>query len=237
MFFFKRKEIVVDCFTYIEPVYLNFPIDKAIKFYPDEFKKLRPTAQENTIKLCRGVNDLYTSGFILPAWDTFTLTMIDDGKFLADANAKNVNTGYHSRDQYGSIYPNSGHIKLYSPWLIKEKTGVKFLWMQPGWNRTDNSEKLNIVPAVVDFKYQYLSHISMFIKKGTTVKYNIGDPLVHVIPLSENNIKIKTHLLEQEVWTKEFYAFENFQRYDNHRNLKYPKFLETKKCPFGFGVK
>jgi hypothetical protein len=235
MFFFKRKEIVVDCFTYLEAAYLNFPIDKAIKFYPDEFKKLKTPENATSIKQCNGVTDLFKTGFILPAWDTFSINMINDGTFDLAVNAKNVRAGHHNRNQYGGVYLNSGHVKLYSPWMMKEKTGVNFLWMHCGWNRTDNAEKLDIVPAVIDFKYQFFTHISMFVQKGQTIKYNAGDALVHLIPLSDYKLKIKTHLMDENEWLRAEKVLDNFQGYDDHRNLKYPTVLDKKKCPFGFG--
>ena len=251
MFFFKRKEIVVDCFTFMEAVALNFPIDRAIKFYPKEFKNLPKLTEIKhnqdpdsklyikvpTIKSCTGITDLYSNGLVLPAWDSFSIEMLDDNKYSVYSKSSNVTGEWHHRGQYGEeIFPNSAHIKLLSPWMIKEKTGVKFVWMHPGWSNTSNTEVATIAPAIVDYKYQFNTHVSFFIRKGAIINYDIGDALAHIIPLSEDKIKIKIHVIEESKWHKERQAVEKFAHFNNHRKLKYPNFFEEqKKCPFGFG--
>jgi hypothetical protein len=250
MFWFKKKEIVVDCFTHMEAVALNFPIERAIKFYPKEFKSL-PREHEMkhnddpqsklkikvpTIKACTGIVDLFSNGLVIPSWDTFTIEMVDDSKYTLFSNSNNVYAEYHQRGQYGNIFPNSGHIKLVSPWALKEKTGVKFVWMHAGWNRTDIAEVATALPAIIDYKYQFNTHISYFIRKGSIINFNIGDPLIHIIPMSEDNVKVKIHVISPEEYNKHRIASEKFAHYDNHRKLKYPNFFEEpKKCPFGFG--
>jgi hypothetical protein len=250
MFFFKRKEIIVDCFTYLEAVALNFPIDRAIKFYPKEFKNLpreielkhnqdpqsKLSIKLPSIKSCTGITDLYSNGFIIPAWDSFSIEMLEDNKYTIYSKSNTVNGEWHSRGQYGNIYSNSAHIKLLSPWMLKEKTGVKFVWMPAGWSNTENAEIATIPPAVVDYKYQFNTHISMFIKKGGIVNYNIGDPIVHIMPISEYKVKVKTHVIDEATWHKERIAIEKFTHFPNHRKLNYPNFFEERKtCPFGFG--
>lgn len=39
MFWFKRKKIIVDCFTYRKSVFELYKIRKSIHFYPDVIKK------------------------------------------------------------------------------------------------------------------------------------------------------------------------------------------------------
>lgn len=250
IFWFKKKQIVVDCFTFMEGIALNFPIDKAIKFYPKEFKNLpknidlkynqdpesKLVIKVPTIKSCTGITDLYTRGFVIPAWDTFSIEMLGDSNYSLFSESNTVQTDYHNRSQYGQIYPNSGHIKLLSPWLLKEKTGVKFLWIHSGWTKTNNTELATIPPAVIDYKYQFNTHISFFIRNGCIINYDVGDPLVHMIPLTEDTVKLKIHVIEEDAWHKQRQATEKFAHLNNHRKLNYPNFLEqSKKCPFGFG--
>jgi hypothetical protein len=248
MFWFKRKEIVVDCFTFATTAALNFPIDRATKFYPSEFKSIpryndvkvsnhpesKLTVKSLTVKACNGILDLYSSGFIIPAWDEFHLEMLNNGDHVFHSRSNIFTTEKHPREQYGNeIYKGYSNLKITSPWLIKEKTGVKFSWNHPVWNRSDNVGNFTILPGIIDFKYQIQTNINTFMKNGTIVQYNAGDPLVHLIPLSDKKVKIKIHQLSYNKWESSRDESSKFALYDNHRKLKYPQFIkEIKRCPF-----
>ena len=250
MFFWNKPSVItVDCFTYLESVILNYPIASASKFYPESIKSVPAainakvtnnpnsnlTTDVETVRHCHGLNALYSSGIVLPAWDTFDVEMYGDNSFLINPPGS-IKGDYHPRWQYGnSLYGDSSHIKLISPWFIKEKTGVKFIWMHPTWNRSDTATDISILPAIVDYKKQNVTHINAFIKNGSIVSFKAGEPLVHMIPMSEKKIKINIHLVSHEEYKKNEETYYSHMRLKNHRNLIYPNlFKRKKKCPFGF---
>ena len=77
MFFFKKKNIVVDCFTTSVTAYKYHPIKKASEFLPEWWKKVpaynnvsspysnNMMVERTSIKKCTGFTSLYKNGFIL----------------------------------------------------------------------------------------------------------------------------------------------------------------------------
>jgi hypothetical protein len=249
MFWIKPSVINVDCFTFNDTAYTNFAPDIASKFYPKEFKKLdnsirlknnpninsKLMSEMNTIRLCNGVTDLYTNGFILPSWQDIILESTIDGNIFLDERTSNMLNKpaiqIHDRWQFGNdLYPAFNHVKLLSHWFFKEKTGVQFTWNMCDWDRSDIADKVRILSAVLDFKHQTATNVNMFIKKDSTISYNAGDPLVHLIPLSEKRVKIHKHLLSVEEYDRTTIMQGVKMSYNNHRKL-----TAEAKCPFGFG--
>jgi len=250
MFFFKRKQIVVDCFIKDLIVYNNFKIQRASKFIPKEWKDLPPHFSHKmnpdpnskmvqeiaTLKKCNAFRDLFANGFIIPLWADCQLEAHNDRFVFGGHNmfeANSTASGHH-RSQIGDFYLNYNHIKIESPWFLREKTGVKFSWNGCLWNNTHNLEHVQFLPGVLDFKYQNATHINLFIKRGVVIKYFANDPMVHLIPLSDSKIKLKHHLLSEDEYVKMHDAMDKSIRYHNPRDLRDGIFPE-KKCPFGFG--
>ena len=250
MFWFKKKEITVDCFTYNSTLIENFAIDQASKYYPKYFKDIPKfanvkaitdpnysdsvmTVKNATIKMCTGVTELFSNGFIIPAWHEFNIEVTPSGKVVIPSQFPEMNSyEQHPRIQYGdSIYKDYTHIKLVSPWLVSESTGVKFSWNRCDWHRTDNAENFHALSAIIDFKYQNATHVNVFVKNGSIARFDAGDPFVHLIPLSDQRVKIKHHLLTHDQWHQKRINYQLHNSYSNHRKLNYPK---QGKCPFGF---
>ena len=249
MFWFKKKEIVVDCFTYHHVVYDNFKIDTSSKFYPDELKKIpnkvevkvsdhpnsKLTEEFRTIKLCDGLRDLYTTGFMLPAWCDMKFEMFGDNQYnVADYNP-DFQFGFHPRELYGQdLFRGYSHIKLLSPWLIAEKTGVQFSWSPITWGGTHNLTNATVLSAVVNYRDTRGTDINVFIKNGSIVKYAAGEALVQMIPISDKKVKLRHHLISKDEWNGIRDYTSQRLRYKNWKKLKVPKMPSTSKCPFGF---
>ncbi len=246
MFWFKKKEIVVDCFTVNPTIYTCNPIAPANNFFPAEWKshpkfirtKYHSDNTSNlevdlpTIKKCIGFINLYNVGFMIPSWCDFGIEIREDGSYTYH-NAGDLRIDQHPRFQvWDTLYKDYGHAKIGSPWLLKEKTGVQFSWHQCDWHKTDVIDKFKIVSGVVDFKYQHQTNVNMFIKKGSSVNFNAGEPLAHLIPISDSNVKIKNHLIDGIEMSK--IDFRPTQYSNQYRKMK--NVIENKsKCPFGFG--
>jgi hypothetical protein len=251
MFFWhKRSTITLDCFTFLETIALNHPIAKSGKFYPKDLKDVpkfvttkvsndphsKLTENIETIKHCCGLHELYSNGIVIPAWDNFSIEMINEKRHVIHSTTNTIKSEHHPRFQYNNeIFKGYSHLKFISPWLIQEKSGVKFVWTDPTWNRSNSLKDMSILPAIINFKKQHASHINTFIKNGSTIKANLGDPLVHLIPMSEKKIKINIHVLSIDEWERKVKEIEYYVKLKNHQDLITPDFFKSKKkCPFGF---
>ena len=248
-FFFKKKKIVVDCFTADATVYnLWFP-EPAVNYFPDWWKTLDPYTEIvtkvglqkiGTIKKCNGFIDLYKTGFILPLWSELVIKTDNLGQIFHEFSDPTHTAETHPQTQYNTReFDKYIHLKLLSPWLFKEKTGVQFSWTEPIWNNISKLTEKHILPANVNYKYQHGTNVNiLFPRRDKQIRLNAGDPLVHILPLTEHEIEIKTHLVTGEElhklgWTSQPSSFTNKYRVNKKRIDELEK--RKGKCPFGFG--
>ena len=253
MFWFKKSKVVVDCFINSPVIYDLFKIDHAIKFVPEEWKQLQshidlkvntnPTSKLTmpipTAKRCIAITNQFSTGFVMPMWTDFGLEMFDEGKYAKHDPSNSLQMDNHQRIQYwDTLYKGFSHIKIYSPWLIREKSGVKFTWNQCDWTNTDKVPLFHILSGVVDFQAQHGSHINAFQRKGTIVQYKAGDPMVHIIPITEKDLELKCHLLDDDEYKKMYRSYgERLMHSGQHRAMLKVRRDEQSRCPFRiFGV-
>jgi len=252
MFFFKRKQIVLDAFTMSTAVYEYYPIEKSIKFLPEWWKSLpksysmlAPNGVEfdvSTMKRCSGFIDYYSSGIVLPLWTDVNLKVTEDSwlyqfSFDWSEGMENLKEKIQSHDskQFGNAFDGYLHLKLSTPWVFKESKGIKFHFSQPTWNNMDNIHRMHTLPGVVDFKYQHTTAVNFVVPNTPDVfKLEAGYPLVYLVPLSEEDIVVKNHHVSKEEYNKIFLrgAPTSFQKiYSKHKSISRAK---ESKCPFGF---
>jgi hypothetical protein len=246
MFWFKRKEIVVDCFITHPTIEKYYPIQNANNFFPDGWKKMPKSrsvkiyqekdpnsnieVELSTIKKCVGLLNLFSSGFIIPAWCDFGIEIDELGKHRYHSPFDLVIDQHPSWQVWDKFYDGYAHAKIGSPWILHEKSGVKFSWHQCDWHYTEKIDKFKILSGIIDYKYQHQTNVNMFIKKNTIIDFKAGQPLVHCIPLSEHEVKIKTHLVDiNEMLKIDFRPVQYMNQYNMIKKSK-----EKKKCPFGF---
>jgi hypothetical protein len=262
MFWFKRKKIIVDCFTYRQSVFDLYKIRKAIHFYPDYIKKMEPDVQIQdhatnvkvkipTIKKCYGINTLYKHGAIIPFWIDYVCspkTAVDGTSKLGVSdhwNLKLINS--HARSQYEGLLDNWIHLKFDGVWNIQEKTGVQFLWTAPFWNINNNVENYLVPPGITFYDWQCQTNLNMFVKRDAE-PFTIlaGTPMIHLIPLTDNEVEYKCHLVsEREHFSKNSIPLDFPQITNGLRNNRWKKDKaaadkmdadeKKSKCPFGFG--
>jgi hypothetical protein len=194
-FFFKRPTLVLDCFTYVPELETLFPIVPAEERLPPFWKKLSPTVNHfginrGTVRTCPGIGTLFKTGFILQNWHDYAISTEDNNFRWHPENMAEQ----HNSKQWGEYLKSYHHLKLISPWRIKEKTGVNFLFTNCFWH--DDEFKPTVVNGIVDYKYQYTTSVNMLVPKTMfpkTLTIPAGKELAHVIPLSESDVKIKMH--------------------------------------------
>lgn len=243
MFFFKRKKIVVDAFTYNAGCYDFSKPQKASKFFPEWWKSMPTSYQQVTDKAtiierdsfrhCSGFIEWYKQGFVVPMWCDLMLETFEDGSFNAEFSwADSPTVTSHPPQQYGYALNDLIHCKLVPPWMLKEKTGVKFACVEPTWNYLDRDITMNILPGVVDYQVNSSCNVNIFFPKADQkMFFKHGDPLYHIIPITENDIEIKHHLVSQE----EYNNINHWSGYPLKFRKGYPykkKLVEKNGCPF-----
>lgn len=244
MFWFRRKEIVVDCFTYHHSVYEYYKPEKASNFIPDGWKKLAKTVDLKlfndsnlrlsapTSKSCLGFTNLYKRGFILQNHVEVSLEATDAGGLNVSSSDKSV-TNIDQHDPYqvwDDFYKDYSHVKMTPPWSFVEKTGCNFLFTKCTWNDTDVSDKFLVLNGVVNYKIQHNAAVNFYVKKNSILTLNPGQPLAHIIPLSESKVKLKHHLISKEEYFNRFSFVPANNPYSEFERVK-----TKKECPFGFG--
>jgi len=249
--FNKKKKIVVDCFTHSILAHSAVPISVASNHIPDWWKDLPPykkvrtiedakkrtSGELNTMKGCYGFIELFKRGFIVPNW-TDIIFEIDKDKYLYQY-AYGDKPGQHHGSQYNSeshgVFKDFHHIKLNSPWLVREKTGIFFYQTGCSWHNDDNN--FLFLPGINNYNIHNSTNINLMLPikdKPYTVMLPFGRPLSHTIPLRDDlDIEYKTHLISQDEYDK-FYSLHHasFGRsYAIQRYMTLQKERE-KKCPF-----
>lgn len=247
MFWFKRNEIVVDCFTYHHSIFEYYKPLNASNFIPDGWKKLpkkfevksfpnfpnsKLVEEVATAKTCLGFINLYRTGFIIQNHCDIAIEVDTAGNINAAPSDRNTSSiVQHNPNQvWDGFFSNHAHIKLNIPWFVVEKTGVNFIYSKCTWNDTNMADNFHVVSGILDFKIQHNIAINFFMKRESVINFYAGQPLAHIIPLSEQKVTMKHHLISKEEYTNRF----NFVP----ANRLYKEFLriKTKKeCPFGFG--
>jgi hypothetical protein len=221
LFFFKRQSLTLDCFTYDSMIARTAPILPAIKFYPQWIRDLPgqrihekqiPGGQihhvpEGTMKGCPGVIDYFKTGFIAPLWVDASIIITVDGQYSYTSADSPFSLETHWPGQWDG-FNGYIHMKMIFPWHIEEKSGAKFLLQKPMW--TTNSDPIiinKIVSAggVIDFNSQHCLHLHTFVEIPQTKQefiWNVGMPLLHMIPLTDKKIKIRTHVIDETEWIK-----------------------------------
>lgn len=240
MFFFKRKEIVLDCFTTRPDVYTYFPIQPASKLIPDWWKKLPSNYTTNglnqnpTLKGCAGFIDYHSSAISIPLWTDFSVKTNESSKsaewLCAD---RNTTVQAHDLAQFGSYLNRNKfiHLKIVAPWLLSCKEEIKFVFSGNNWS-LDTPQDLVIPNGVTNFKYQNSVNINMllFFRGSQILKLNANSPLIHMFPMTEREVKIKINLVSEEEYSKISQLFATnffYKNYFRHKNLA----KVTKRCP------
>jgi hypothetical protein len=243
MFFFKRKKIVVDAFTYDVGYYEFGAPQKASRFFPNWWKGVPSTINEVTnggmvverdsIRNCVGFIEWYKRGFVIPLWSDLVLETFDDGSYsyqFAARQSPEITT--HSPSQYGYAINDVIHCKIEPPWRFQEKTGVYFACVEPKWNYLDRDITMDILPGTVEFQINVSANVNVFFPKADQkMFFKHGDPLYHIIPLSEHELELKTHLVSEAEYEK-LNSWSGYVMKFRKNYLAKKKLLNGSGCPF-----
>lgn len=209
-FLFQKKKIVLDCFTHSEIILQTAPITEAIRYIPDWWKKLPKSYYadtffpKTTMKGCFGMIDYYTNSVALPLWSDLVINVSADRGYQWQFSDKLSDAAVHDKNQHTDFLNDHGHLKLITPWCLKTKEDIKWVWSQPTYSFNSDIAAIKILPAVVNFKYQNGANINLMLPLEQPKRYFLeqGQVLAHLTPLSENRIEIVRHLIDKKEYEK-----------------------------------
>ncbi len=238
IFIFKKKEIVLDCFT-TEPYVYNFnKINLISEHYPLWLKNTKKDYEveffkQSTIKKCIALTEMYKHGAVIPMWSDLAMNIKDKEIRWQFADTR-TNIDSHDKKQWDNFSDVNQfcQFKIYSPWFFQTKKDIKFYWTKPFWNFPLQSN-IQVATGIIDFKYNHSTNINFFVDytKNIDIFIKAEEPLIHIIPLSDCKLIIKNHLIDN---LKELKFLNNYVFQNSYASKKAKDIKEQKKCPFGF---
>ena len=235
MLWMKKKKIVVDAFI-DNDIIAKYPITQSSANPPPWYKKLKSTIEINdqghelqipTFKRCDGMLDLLKYSFTLPMWADLSLVVEEDGRFHWKYPSQPYNFGLEQHPEFlmESAFNPLVHAKIMSPWLLGEKTGINFYQTQAVYSFNKCPEVL-IPPGVVNYKYQNSTHINGFFARGKSYFFKAGQPMMYLIPMTEDKVEVKTHVLSTEEYNRKLKLSAGNKFIGSYKSLK-----STGGCP------
>ena len=206
LFLFKKKTIHLDCFTRHPYVYDYAPIRPASDFIPEWWKQLPKDACREgfhnalNMKSCAGFLDLYKVGVVLPMWSDLRIVMAPGGSVEYQFSDCMSSAEFHHPDQRG-VFASEGqyaNMKILSPWLFRTKEDVSWIMVPAMYAHNDPGRYITCIGAL-NFKHQSGVNANLLLHKKdveTTIDIQHGEPMAHVIPMSDKKIKIHNHLVD-----------------------------------------
>ena len=152
MFFFRKKTLLIDCFTPVEGAFKYAkPKTRGLSLSPIGGKSyLKLTCLEMvffpvpTMRKCAGIVDLYQRGIMLSAWCDAAVEIGEKGteNYRWQFSDPKHNASIHEKEQIGTHFNSKeyAHLKLSSPWAFRATDATPFVWQDPTWNTLYNFE-------------------------------------------------------------------------------------------------
>ena len=237
MFLLKKQKITLDAFTYHSGVHEHFPIVEANKCFPQWWKDL-PKVKEvrrtrilplsipmGTAKTCAGIIANYTHGFIMPMWSDLIIGTSERGDFTHEYAASQLMPSI-TKHEDDTINRHGIALKIATPWMFKEKSGVDFYLTSPFYNTLDKVNRVTTTPGVINFRDQNTVNMNIMLPHADSVlRYDAGEPVLHLIPLTDKEVRIVCHKV-----SKEEYDDIYLSHYRSSFVNTYTK--QKKRCPF-----
>lgn len=212
MFLFKKKKVILNCYTYRSDVFAYFPIEKATKSFPNWWKELPNSyspdglQEVGTMKGCAGFTSYYQNAISLPLWSDCIIKASESEKSFEWAFSDHATeVSPHSPEQIGN-YLRDGNstyaqMKIISPWALHCDEEINFVFSGNPWAMS-NPERVIIPPGVVNYKYQFVTNINLFLRVigDQTTKLDAGSSLIHIFPMTEREVEIRSHFVDKKEW-------------------------------------
>jgi hypothetical protein len=213
LWFCKPKPLNVYFYTTRQEVFDFSKPERFGKAVPEWYKSLPPPSFPTdpdaelclmpNIKTCAGFQNLYKSGFVFKLWSDLNVEINTNGTYRYQFADKTSAIKCHPSGQLGNCeFKNSyAHLKLMNPWFMSADKDVNFMFTPPTWNGFGYGD-IVVPPGAYSPHVTTLdANINLFFKvKQSTVIHELkfGQPLVHVVPLTERRIKLHYELISEQ---------------------------------------
>jgi len=213
MFWKKKPEIVFSCVHENRAIFEALPPNHTAKFYPDWFKKLKPSYKRiehqyniqvdaSTVKSCPGIKKTLTNGIIIPMWSDLVIDVYPDKSFNYLFSQQNSVGTLHDQKQLGGFAPDFSHLKLHSPWIAESSKSFQFYLTQPFYH-TNGVSDFQIFPGFLDFYYSHATNVFIMFKhkpEPYRIFIPVGYPLIQLISTTQTLFDIKTKCISKDEW-------------------------------------
>jgi len=162
-----------------------------------------------TAKHCPAIQGLFSTGIIIKAWCDIKIFVSPEGYVDSIQKEDRINVqrkagSNHPYKQRAGFLPNMAHWKIHSPWSFTTNKFRRFFWNGAyWWNPQLIENNIHVVPGFIDYYTQHGTEINMLFPirdKSYEVDIKYGDPLIHLFPIDDNPINIKTQLISNQEW-------------------------------------
>ena len=213
IFLFPKKKIILDCFIDRPEVFEFAKIAKASEYLPSWWKNLpkpkisfKDLIDNGTANMrhCAGFVELFRNSFVIPMWSDLLLEIGKEGttdyrwQYADNKSSLKIHPA-KQRGAYLDEYKYQ-HFKLNSPWQLKTKKDIKFVWSGAIWNM-ERPEELIWLPAVDNYYYQTATTINFMCRRSEENKEILipfKQPLIYLTPATDKKISIKLHLVSSQ---------------------------------------
>ena len=202
-----------------------YPPKIANKFLPDWYKKQKFIGHKEHhhnfwkggdltgAKACPAIQDLVTTGFVIPLWANFYFTTLDNGEQVYEFTVVetvqeplNMHVSAHPKKQVADLdlqKNNEGQIlKFQLPYWIKIPEGYNLLFTDPFYNFR---KAIRCLSGIIEGdKWGTLAIPFEILKPEFTIM--AGTPLIHVYPVKRESKKID--LINRKANDNEYYEIK-----------------------------
>lgn len=215
-FFFRKKQVHLDCFTMDPFVFEYMKISPGVKYYPEWWKSLPTTFNPGdnilpvpTMKTCRGFTEYYKNIFILPSWGDIRIFVGSDKEKTFTYQTtfdrgpdKGITT--HPPQQYNNwpSTPNFQHLKFNSPWRLRTKDDTLFYNGDVPWSRSNPTDYVTL-PGITEYKYQFELNVNIIFdyrSQPRVIDIPVQTPVTSLIPLTDKDVVLHHHLVDSREW-------------------------------------
>jgi hypothetical protein len=228
--FFSSSKGVLDYYP-IELAKDNFPkwLNTARKDFSDKIQGTYPSKHSHSVHRCPGIVGLLTKGFVLKAWQDFSITTNADGSYrwntalqindYSDVNHIIQDVKVHDFDlllKYLPLKKDSFNIilKLHTPWFVYGPKNVKYLFLPISYS---DSDSFFVYPGILDTSItnEILINIHWNELDNTRV-IKAGTPLMQIIPFEDKHYSLEVGRADRNILeehnSKLFKLFNTFVR-------------------------
>jgi len=246
-----NKKLVLEARSPIIEVLKYVPVVEAKECIPEWFRNLKGvqrvpvldnlnnqmqftgemSPQFASAKFCPAINDILNTGFIIKMWCDAEIKVFPDGTSQYAFTSNYFKAESHSPLQYDGIIKDFTNVKLQSPWHFTTNKKVDFYWTSPFYHSpVYEQNNIIVMPGLLNFYYNHVTNINLLFpvrNEEYTVQLKAGQPIVHLIPLTKEKIKLNIDKISFDDFSTscvnlKFYGTTSFKT----KNLS--------KCPFSF---